>query len=193
MTYSVTLEQLHIKSGDILCTTSEGQNINPGQFWRLLGRLLPGTVDHVAIYLGPAGLCIESAIHGVVTFEVKGNHWIANQMFEQRGHLIDNLYGVAYPLAGRGFNLEQEELIRSKVRNYCLAQVGKPYNLNFLNPDTENTFYCSQLAYKAYLPFGINLNTGLGIPDIPGSSSIIFPQEIWCGCENSLARYSDII
>ena len=33
-----------------------------------------------------------------------------------------------------------------------------------MNSRTEKAFYCSQLAYKAYLKQGINLNTGKGIP-----------------------------
>jgi uncharacterized protein YycO len=72
------------------------------------------------------------------------------------------------------------------VADYCLAQAAanKPYNLNFFDPDTERAFYCSQLAYKAYIAHGIDLNTGQGVPDIPGTSSIVFPQEIWSGCQH---------
>jgi uncharacterized protein YycO len=49
---------------------------------------------------------------------------------------------------------------------------------------TEDAFYCSQLAYKAYLKEGIDLNTGKGVPHFPGMESIVFPQEIWSGCEH---------
>jgi uncharacterized protein YycO len=68
------------------------------------------------------------------------------------------------------------------VAAFCLAQVGKPYNLNFLEPDREDAFYCSQLIYKAYLRQGIDLNTGLSIESLPGTNRIIYPQELWSGC-----------
>jgi hypothetical protein len=185
MIYSYTLNNRHIQTGDILCTTSEGSDIEPGQFWRLLGRLVPGEIDHVAIYLGPGGLCIESAILGVNAFTISGEVWSAGEMVDQRGHFIDKLYGVAFPLKNVDFDTANCEMIRAEVRSYCLSQLGKPYNINFFNPETEESFYCSQLAYKAYLKFGINLNTGLGVPNLPGSSRIIFPQEIWNGCDHS--------
>jgi hypothetical protein len=76
---------------------------------------------------------------------------------------------------------------RDSVGSYCLAQAGKPYNLNFFDPDTEDGFYCSQLPYLAYLPHGIDLNTGMGVPDVPGTSRIVFPQEIWSGCSHRRA------
>jgi uncharacterized protein YycO len=57
----------------------------------------------------------------------------------------------------------------------------------FLDSMTEDAFYCSQLAYKAYLREGIDLNTGKGIQNFPGMESIIFPQEIWSGCKHERA------
>ncbi len=68
-------------------------------------------------------------------------------MTKKRGHFIDILYGVAYPLQGRGLSKETEANIRRSVADYCLAQAAanKPYNLNFFDPDTERAFYCSQL------------------------------------------------
>ena len=71
--------------------------------------------------------------------------------------------------------------MRTAVASYALAQVGKPYNLNFLNPETEDSFYCSQLAYKAYQSIGIDLNTGLAMEQLPGTNQIVYPQEIWDG------------
>jgi uncharacterized protein YycO len=71
--------------------------------------------------------------------------------------------------------------MRTAIASYTLAQVGKPYNLNFLNAEADNAFYCSQLAYKAYQHVGINLNTGLAMEQLPGANQIIYPQEIWDG------------
>ena len=189
MVYTYTIDGLLARTGDVICTADGELDIMPGDFWRLLGRLLPGEVGHVAVYVGPEGRCVEAAGRGVVMFEVEENTWAAERMVEQRGRFIDRLYGVAYPLQGRGLSQEEEAEIRQSVANYCLAQAAanKPYNINFLNPDTEEAFYCSQLPYKAYLAHGINLNTGQGVPNLVGTSSIVFPQEIWSGCRHQKA------
>ena len=73
-----------------------------GEFWRLVGMLIPGEVDHIIIYVGPAGRCVEAGARGrVIEFEVAGNAWDAAAMMPQRGPFLDVLHGVAYPLAGR--------------------------------------------------------------------------------------------
>ncbi len=186
MIYTYVINELRVQTGDVICTTDGELGIIPGDFWRLLGRMLPGEVGHVAVYVGPEGRCVEAAGRGVVTFEVQANTWMAERMTKKRGHFIDILYGVAYPLRGRGLSKEAEANIRRSVADYCLDQAAanKPYNLNFFDPDTERAFYCSQLAYRAYIAHGINLNTDQGVPNIPGTSSIVFPQEIWSGCQH---------
>lgn len=189
MIHTYEVDGLLVQTGDIICTVDGQGAIMPGEFWRLLGRLLPGVVDHVVVYVGPGGRCVEAGGKGVVTFEMEENTWAAERMTKKRGRFVDQFYGVAYPLRGRGLSQEEESKIRQGVASYCLAQAaaGKPYNLNFLNPDTENAFYCSQLVYKAYLPHGIDLNTGQGVPNLVGTSSIVFPQEIWSGCSHQRA------
>ncbi len=81
--------------------------------------------------------------------------------------------------------------MRSQVAAYCLAQVSKPYNLNFLNAETDEAFYCSQLAYKAYQQIGIGLNTGLAMEQLPGTNAIVYPQEIWSGFNHRAAKHVD--
>jgi hypothetical protein len=184
MIYSYAINGLPIETGDLICTVNGGEEL-PGQFWRLIGKLIPGDVDHVAIYIGPEGRCIEAAAKGrVIMFNITDNIWNSEKLFAQRG-FIDSFYGIAYPLEGR--NLSEQNIfdIRKSVASYCLAQAeaGKKYNLNFLDSSTEKAFYCSQLAYKAYLPHGIDLNTDIGMPNFPGTESIVFPQEIWNGCK----------
>lgn len=181
MTYTYQIEGLTLQTGDVICTMNGKPDILPGEFWRLVGRLVPGDVDHVAIYLGPDGRCIEAGARGVITFNVPHGHWDTERMAPQRGHLFDSFYGVASPLDVHGLAEQDEHEMRARVSAYCLAQVGKPYNLNFLNAETEESFYCSQLAYKAYQQIGIDLNTGLAIEQIPGTNAIIYPQEIWRG------------
>jgi hypothetical protein len=190
MIHSFTLAGLPMQTGDILCTMNGKPDILPGEFWRLVGRLVPGDVDHVALYLGPGGRCIEAGALGVSLFEVQGDSWNTEKMAVQRGLLFDDLYGVAYPLEERGFLLEEQVAIRQDVAAFCLAQVGKPYNLNFLDPNREDAYYCSQLVYKAYLTQGIDLNTGLSIESLPGANHIIYPQELWSGsAHKEIARH----
>ena len=181
MVHTNQINGLKVQTGDILCTMNGKPDILPGEFWRLVGRLVPGDVDHVVMYLGPDGRCIESGAKGVVTFEIHDGFWEPEHVMPERGMLVDTLYGVAYPLAGRGLSPDMEEQIRTDVADFVLAQVGKPYNLNFLNSNTDEAFYCSQLIYRAYLRCGIDLNTGMAMESFPGTNLIIFPQEVWEG------------
>jgi hypothetical protein len=181
MNHTYQINGMALQTGDIICTMNGKPDILPGEFWRLVGWLVPGDVDHIAIYLGPQGRCIEAGARGVVTFNVPDGHWDTEKMARQRGHLFDTFYGIASPLDALQVSEEEELQMRNAVASYALAQVGKPYNLNFLNPETEDAFYCSQLAYKAYQSIGINLNTGLAMEQLPGTNQIVYPQEIWDG------------
>jgi len=188
MIHTYQLQGLTLQTGDVICTMNGKPDILPGEFWLLVGRLVPGDVDHVAVYVGPNGRCVESGSRGVITFEVYDGIWDTEFMARKRGLLFDTLYGVSYPLAGREFSEDDETHIRTRVAQYCLAQVGKSYNLNFLDADTEDAFYCSQLVYKAYQQTGIDLNTGLAMEQLPGTNAIIYPQEIWDGCVHRAAK-----
>lgn len=181
MIYTNQINGMPVQTGDIICTMNGKPNILPGEFWRLIGRLVPGDVDHVAIYLGPDGRCAEAGARGVITFDVPNGNWDTERMARQRGLLFDTFYGVVSPLDVLGYSDEDEINMRTAVAKYILAQIGKPYNLNFLNPETEDAFYCSQLLYKAYQTIGINLNTGLAMEQLPGTNQIVYPQEIWEG------------
>jgi cell wall-associated NlpC family hydrolase len=180
--YSYQIQGLTLQTGDIVCTMNGKPDILPGEFWRLVGRLVPGDVDHVAIYVGPDGRCVESGSRGVISFDVHNSLWDTEFMARKRGLLFDTFYGMAYPLDGMELSEEEESHMRVTVAQYCLSQIGKSYNLNFLNAETEEAFYCSQLAYKAYQQVGINLNTGLAMEQLPGTNAIVYPQEIWYGC-----------
>lgn len=181
MIYSYQINGMPVQTGDIICTMNGKPDILPGEFWRLVGRLVPGDVDHVAIYLGPDGRCAEAGAKGVITFNVPNGIWDTERMARQRGLLFDTFYGIAAPLDVLGYSEEDEYHLRTAIAKYVLAQVGKPYNLNFFNAETEEGFYCSQLMYKAYQTIGINLNTGLAMEQLPGTNQIVYPQEIWEG------------
>jgi permuted papain-like amidase YaeF/Yiix C92 family enzyme len=179
--YTDRINEIPVQTGDIICTSNGKPEILPGEFWRIVGRLVPGEVDHVAIFIGPGGRCVESGALGVALFDVPNGTWNAERMAVQRGLLIDSFRGAVNPLAMLHLPEGPEQRLRERVASYCLAQLGKSYNLNFLDSEIENAFYCSQLAYKAYQQVGVNLNSGLMIERIVGTSQIIFPQEIWSG------------
>ena len=188
MVYSYMINGVPLQTGDIICTTDGMPDILPGEFWRFIGGLLPGDVDHAVIYIGPQGRCIESSGRGVIVFEIEQGCWQCDHLILERGSLVDTFYGVVYPLRERGLSAEEELRIREDIAAYCLAQVGKPYNINFLDAETENAFYCTQLAYKAYQRHGINLNTGLAMETVPGSDRVVYPQEIWNGFPHQRAE-----
>jgi len=186
MIYTSHLNGLHMQTGDIICTTNGTDSSLLGHFWELVGLTIPGKVDHVAIYVGPGRRCVEAAAHGVVTFEIPAKRWNAQQMFEQR-RLLDRLIGVAYPLANRNLQPETVRQIRAGVANFCLAQAAaeKPYNPLFFAPEIDAAFYCSQLIYKAYLAYGIDLSIGADVTPIPHDAQIVLPQALW---QNVLVR-----
>ena len=55
MIYTYEIEGVPVQTGDLICTMNGKPDILPGEFWRFVGRLVPGDVDHVVIYLGPDG------------------------------------------------------------------------------------------------------------------------------------------
>ncbi|MBN2053405.1 hypothetical protein JW905_00700 [bacterium] len=191
MAHTFQLNGLTLHSGDLICTRDGNRRGLRGYLWRFLGRLIPGEVDHIVIYVGPGGRCVEAGARGyVISFEIPGAKWDSESMYEDR-RIHDCLVGVAYPLAGRGFSEEETTAIRKRVAAYCLTQAAerKPYNIIFPNCDTEHAFYCSQLAYKAYADYGINLNTGERIANVPLLKDIVLPQEIWKGCRRQRPSY----
>jgi len=193
MIHTYQIENLVLRTGDIICTMNGKPDILPGEFWRLIGKLVPGDVDHVAIYIGPRGRCIESGSRGVISFEVHNSVWDTEFMARKRGLLFDTLYGSAYPLDGLELSEAEENHMRAAVAQYCRSKIGKTYNLNFLDAENNESFYCSQLVYKAYQQVGINLNTGLAMEQLPGTNAIIYPQEIWEGCVHKRANSMQIL
>lgn len=193
MAHTFQINGTAVQTGDIVCTMNGKPDILPGEFWRFIGRLVPGDVDHVAIYVGPNGRCVEAGARGVISFNAPQGRWDTERMARQRGHLFDTFYGIVSPLDVMEISEEEAQRMRALVAGYALAQIGKPYNLNFLNSETEESFYCSQLAYKAYQTVGINLNTGLAMEQLPGTNRIIYPQEIWEGFSHRQAQLKRIV
>src|SRR6266542_1029049 len=124
MIYTYQIEGIPLQTGDIICTMNGKPDILPGEFWRLVGRLVPGDVDHVAIYLGPQGRCVEAGAHGVIKFTVFDGQWDTDRMATHSGHLFDTLYGVAAPINGLEVSKAEQAEMRSHVAKYCMAHLG---------------------------------------------------------------------
>ncbi len=160
MIYRSVISGLPVQTGDILCTRVGDESLVGGLLWRTFGALVPGPIDHMALYVGPDGRCVESGPAGVVDFDVSNRTWGAQRMARERA--------------------------RNAVAAYCLAQAeaDRPYNFNFLNSHTEKSFYCTHLIYQAYLHSGIDLNSQQNFLGWDGQDGLILPQEIWQACEH---------
>jgi hypothetical protein len=181
--HSHRYETITVQTGDVLCTVNGLPGSLAGALWTGVGALLPGQVDHCALFVGPEGRCVEAGTQGVIAFDMPGPAWDATPLYEVRG-VLDRLYGVADPLAGRDLSVEREWQIRRGVADFCLDAAARHagYNANFFALDGEARFYCSQLIYRAYREYGIDLNTDAGVPGGPVLGRIVFPEEIWNAC-----------
>ena len=121
-----------------------------------------------------------------------GNRWNAKRVAAKRLY-YDTLVGVAYPLQGLNLSPQEETRIRTGVADYCLSQVGKPYNANFLNTVTDEAFYCSQLIYLAYCDVGVDLGVSpvqlLTEPrDAQSKPLLILPNALMDNCTHQLVH-----
>ena len=179
MIHHSTIYGLPVCTGDIICTTDGSAATTMGKIWQALGMLVPGEVDHTVLYLGPGGRCVEAGARGVLLFDMPGGRWEAERVASERW-LVDTLVGVAYPLADRSAPGLSDEDVRAAVADYCALQAAedKPYNINFFDPNTNAAFYCSQLIYKAYLEFGLDVSMPADT-SISHTPRIVVPQMLW--------------
>ena len=181
-------EGTKLQPGDIVCTRDGTQGSVGGRMWDLIGSLLPGEADHIALYVGPGPRFLEAGPHGVRYFEMPDGHWDSTLQHGERGFL-DRFIGVVSPYPVLADADAAEHSLRARILDYCKHQLGKPYNFNFLDPHTEAAFYCSQLVYKAFLTIGLDLHTGAGVPRLPLTLRMaVLPQEIWQGAPGERQR-----
>ncbi len=180
--YDFTFNGMAVTTGDVLCMTDGEGGAARGALWGALGPLVPGSIDHCIVYVGPEGRCVESGAGGVIVYDMPAI-WDAKKLSMTR-HLFDRIHGVAYPLANRNFSPEEETTIRIGVAQYCLdqARAHKPYSFRFRYPDKEDAFYCSQLVYVAYRKHGIDLSKFEGRGFLSRMSGVVFPATIWNSC-----------
>lgn len=132
----IRLEKV-LRKGDIISTTTRGELSNP---------FIPGFWGHVGIYIGD-GMVVEAVTHGVKITKLS---WF--------------LRGKDYVAVSRANFLSEEQ--KQKVVDYCVMQVGKPYDFSFNTSDIK-AFYCSELIYSGIMyatnnesPFVLNIVLG---------------------------------
>lgn len=169
--YTYQIDSLKLTTGDIVCTRTGSSSSWFGWLSKIGGLGIPGDVDHVAVYVGPGGMCVEAGLFGVINFKVSGNRWNEDAMFEQR-KLLDTLVGAVSYFPTNGRSKSEVQKMRRKVAEFCLKQAKdkKPYNPIFFIPYIDTAYYCSQLVYKAYQAVGIAL---------PKTAGVVLPVQIW--------------
>lgn len=182
MLHDHVIDGLPLRTGDILCLRDGSERSLYGRVWQGIGALVPGEIDHCALYVGPAGRFVEANVYGVSVLDMPGERWDAHALVRQR-ILLDTLVGVVYPLAERGLACAEADRIRMAVADYCLAQANadKPFNFNLFNATNPARTYCSQLIAEAYGREGIELDSNLGVPTARIFKHAVFPQELWNG------------
>ena len=165
--YVTIIKDVKVTTGDLLFTSDAklfGYTLDKGQFI--------GPTNHVIMYLGPDYKFIEAGPAGVQIFNGLSLGWYNFQSY--RYGLSDKFWAVS--------KIKLTDSARKVVAQYCINQIGKPYNVNFLNSQTKKAFYCSQLIYWAYRKAGIDL-LPRGESLLYDKTKLIVPFELWKAIE----------
>ena len=180
MLHDHTIDGLPVRTSDILCTRDGSDRSLYGRVWKAIGALVPGEIDHCALYLGPGSRFVEADARGVSVLEMPGANWDAHALVRER-LFLDSFVGVASPLTDRGLAPADEDRMREAVAAYCLQQVaaGRPFNFDLLDGTDPERAYCSQLIAEAYRSVGIELDSNIGAPSAAVFRHAVFPEELW--------------
>lgn len=72
------------RRGDVIGNTDGEEDSLLGHFWRHMGQVAPGDVDHCTVSLDPGGRWIESVLKGMIVLTVPGEVWDAAALFLER-------------------------------------------------------------------------------------------------------------
>lgn len=124
--------------GDIIVNTSGSTS---------LGSIGISYIGHAAIVSNDANITIESWPKSNSPIDIDGVQQYDNDWAGVSGTMLVRPNGAT------------TTQYRTAVA-FAEKQIGKPYNWNFLNKNTTDSFYCSQLVWQAWLDAGINCETG---------------------------------
>lgn len=85
----------------------------------------------------------------------------------------------------RGSGGKADDAAGLAAARYAERQVGKPYNWNFLNRKTVDSFYCSQLCWRSWLEQGYRIDY-----DEVGPQSLHIPKT-WVSPNDLIAGHFD--
>jgi uncharacterized protein YycO len=101
-----------------------------------------GFIGHAAIIYNETRV-VEALMQGNAEVTIGPNDWFLSK-------------NDCTAVTVSGTSMEQD----AEAAEWCYRQLGKPYNFNFLDVDTRDSFYCSQLVWAAYKDcHSIDLNT----------------------------------
>ena len=106
-----------------------------------------GFAGHAAIVSDDQNTTIESYAESFSPINKNGVQYYSNDWGNKSKALLIRPIGASsnqYSIASR----------------YAESQVGKPYNWELYDKNTEEKFYCSQLVWKAWLDAGIDCEVG---------------------------------
>ena len=115
-------------------------------------------LGHAAIVLNKSTV-VEAALPTVKTSK---NAW-------KRRAKVKRVYGISVNRTSR----RQDR----QAAKWCRRQVGKPYNMNYMDIFTRRKFYCSHLVWASFMDnFGIDLDTAAYGPMIAPMELVTSPQ-----------------
>jgi len=113
--FEYELDGIPLQTGDLICTRDGSDTILAGEFWKIIGTLIPGEVDHVAVYLGPKGAASRRDRTACSCSRSRTGVGCGS-MFQKRG-IVDQLHGVAFPLRKRKLGIEATQRMRIRSRS----------------------------------------------------------------------------
>ena len=134
----------------------------PGEIWVSTFGNSSGSssiVGHAAIVSNNKSVTIESFAKNYSPIGLDGVQRYSNSWRSRPGGKI---------LLGNRVSSPQK---RQAAASWASSQVGKPYNWNFFNKWDTNSYYCSQLVWRAWLTQGNNI-------DYVTIDSIVTPAEL---------------
>ncbi len=100
--HSYEINGIPLETGDLICTVDGDPSADMiGQFWWIVGKLVPGDVDHIVIYTGPGGRCVEAGAKArVIAFDVPGGKWVIRPdtpeaVYTDREDILEYLHKAA--------------------------------------------------------------------------------------------------
>jgi len=194
MIHRFRINGVPVRTGDLVCTRDGDGHGLLGALWRAIGALVPGEIDHCALYIGPGIRFIEADARGVRLLSMPGDCWNAESLLHHR-LFVDTFAGVAYPLGGRRIPHREQDRIRLSVARYCLAQVaaGKPFNFNLLDATNPRRTYCSQLIVEAYRAQGIHLGGKRATRPQGILRCAVLPDALWLGNPHRAAAGTGVL